>query len=153
MQSTLRMQSLSLVWHEHRKSRLTASRFGSICHTNPDTPLVLLWHRFLLHSHRQHQPSVGELKMKRRPEMNTSFLCRGHMIPSKLLTQAFMLIHSVLILEPHLMALSVAPAVERAYWKLSVHTASETLIQHQPYILRIANYPLPITTSIRYRVR
>ena len=33
-----KLQSLSLVWHEHRKGRLTSSRFGSICHTNPDTP-------------------------------------------------------------------------------------------------------------------
>ena len=32
------LQSLSLVWHEHRKGPLTASQFGSICHTNFTSP-------------------------------------------------------------------------------------------------------------------
>ena len=133
-----KLQSLSLVWHEHRKGRLTASRFGSICHTNPDTPS-----RSLVASILAPQPlSTPAIHWGvEKPEMNTLFLCRGDTIPSQLLTQAFMSIHSVLILEPHLMALSLASALERAYWKYSVHTASDTLIQHQLYILRITNYP------------
>ena len=33
-----KLQSMSIVWHQHRIGRLTASRFGSICHTNCDSP-------------------------------------------------------------------------------------------------------------------
>lgn len=33
-----KLQSRSLVWHEHRMGRLTASKFGAICHTNYDSP-------------------------------------------------------------------------------------------------------------------
>lgn len=32
------LQSRSSVWYEHRKGRLTASRFRSICHTSPHQP-------------------------------------------------------------------------------------------------------------------
>ena len=33
-----RLQSRSLVWHEHRMGQITASQFGVICHTNSDSP-------------------------------------------------------------------------------------------------------------------
>ena len=33
-----RLQVQSMVWFEHRKGRLTASRFGAICHTSVDKP-------------------------------------------------------------------------------------------------------------------
>lgn len=32
------LQSLSLIWHEHRLGRITASRFGLVCHTKIDKP-------------------------------------------------------------------------------------------------------------------
>ena len=32
------LQAESLLWHEHRQGRLTASKFGAICHTRIDSP-------------------------------------------------------------------------------------------------------------------
>ena len=37
LQSTL-LQSESLLWYEHRKGRITASKFGAVCHTSLQTP-------------------------------------------------------------------------------------------------------------------
>ena len=46
-----KLQSLSLVWHEHRVGRLTASKFGSICHTNFDSPSQSLVKSILCRQH------------------------------------------------------------------------------------------------------
>ena len=37
LQSTL-LQSESLLWYEHRKGRITASKFGAVCHTSLENP-------------------------------------------------------------------------------------------------------------------
>lgn len=36
--ASTKLQSQSLLWFEHRLGRLTASRFGTVCKTNPDKP-------------------------------------------------------------------------------------------------------------------
>ena len=43
-----RLQSLSVLWHTHRKGRITASSFGKVYHTNISTPSVSL-RRSILH--------------------------------------------------------------------------------------------------------
>ena len=45
-----RLQAQSSTWYEHRRGRLTASKFGSICHTSVTKPSQSLVARILQHS-------------------------------------------------------------------------------------------------------
>ena len=59
------LQSQSLLWHEHRKGRITASHFGSVFHTSAESPSKSLVKKIL---QLNPIPDVAALKWRRENE-------------------------------------------------------------------------------------